>query len=88
MSSNNQPNILYYYIQQLLMKIEWIDGFTISVGYDGHTVKLSANREGLLSLAKQLMTMANEEPGTHIHYEKFNSLEDDSVELIVEKIES
>ena len=42
------------------MKIEWIDGFTISVGYNGHTVTLSANREGLLSLAKQLMAMANE----------------------------
>ena len=70
------------------MDIEWIEGFTISVGYDGHTVTLSANREGLLSLAKQFVAMANEEPGTHIHYDKFNSLEDDSVELIVEKIES
>ena len=70
------------------MDIEWIDGFNISVGYDDHTVTLSANREGLLSLAKQFMAMANEEPGTHIHYDQYNSLEDGSVELIVEKIDA
>ena len=32
------------------------------------------------------MTLAGEEPGSHIHYDEYNSLEDGSDELIIEKI--
>jgi hypothetical protein len=69
------------------MDIEWKDGFSIRVGIDGNTVLLSANKEGLLSLAEQLKSLAEESSGTHLHYDMYNSLEDDSSELIVEKIE-
>ena len=70
------------------MEINWEDGFTIKVRVDdGKTVVISANREGLLSLARQLSDMANEEYGFHIHYDEYNSLEDDSSEMIIEKIE-
>ena len=70
------------------MEIFWEDGFTIKVRVDdGKTVVISANREGLLSLASQLTDMANEEDGCHIHYDEYNSLEDDSYEMIIEKIE-
>ena len=70
------------------MEIYWEDGFTIKVRVDdGKTVVISANREGLLSLARQLTDMANEEYGCHIHYDEYNSLEDDSSEMIIEKIE-
>lgn len=70
------------------MEINWEDGFTIKVRVDdGKTVVISANREGLLSLARQLSDMANEETGCHIHYDKYNSLEDGSSEMIIEKIE-
>ncbi|MBO4659560.1 MAG: hypothetical protein J5637_08055 [Prevotella sp.] len=69
------------------MNIEWVDGYKISVGGDGHSVTLSANGEGMLSLAKQLVALAGEAPGTHIHYDKYNSLEDDSIELIIERID-
>ena len=70
------------------MDIEWEDGFTIKVRVDGgSTVVVSANKQGLLSLARQLTAMANEEVGTHIHYDEQNSLEEGSCEMIIEKIE-
>ena len=66
------------------MNIDWEDGFSISVRFETDEVTLSANRAGLLSLARQLTALANEEPGSHIHYDTYNSLEDGSKELIVE----
>ncbi len=69
------------------MEIDWVDGFTIKVSVDDKkTVMVSANKEGLLSLAKQLNTLANEGIGGHIHYDEHNSLEEGSTELIIEKI--
>ena len=47
---------------------------------------ISANREGMLSLAKQLTALANGAPGDHIHYDEHNSLEEGSSEMIIEKI--
>jgi hypothetical protein len=42
----------------------------------------------LRSLANHLMALANEEStSSHFHLDEYNSLEDHSVELIVEKIE-
>ena len=67
------------------MTVEWVDGSEIRVGFDGQAVVISANREGLLSLAKQFEALA-EEPRSHIHYDENNSLEDGSAELIVEKV--
>lgn len=69
------------------MLIEWEDGFTVKVTVDQDTVVVSANKEGLLSLAKQLTSLANADVGSHIHYDEYNSLEDNSAEMIVEKIE-
>lgn len=68
------------------MKTEWVDGFEIRVASNGDAVVISANREGLLSLAKQLSALAEAEPSSHIHYDEYNSLEERSVELIIEKI--
>lgn len=70
------------------MKIGWVDGFTIEVRVDGgNTVVISANKEGLLSLAQQLTDLAYESSGSHIHYDAYDSLEDGSAEMIVEKKE-
>ena len=68
------------------MDIAWEDGYTIKVSKnDENSVLISANREGLLSLARQLMALADEGTGSHIHYDEYNSLEDGSVEMIIEK---
>ena len=40
------------------MDIKWVDGFEIRIGIDGGAALISANREGLLSLAEQLTMLA------------------------------
>ncbi len=66
--------------------IEWDDGFTIKVNVDKDTVVVSANKEGLHSLAKQLMALADSDVGSHIHYDEYNSLESGSNEMVIQKI--
>lgn len=69
------------------MNMNWVDGFTIKVRVESGNVVISANKEGLLSLASQLKTLADEAVGCHCHYDEYNSLEDGSSEMIIEKIE-
>ena len=68
------------------MEIIWEDGFTIKVIGEEKKVVISANKEGLISLSNQLKALANESVGSHIHYDEYNSLEDGSSELIIERI--
>ena len=68
------------------MKMEWVDGFEIRTAVKDNSIVISANREGLLSLAKHLMALADGEAGSHIHYDAYNSLEEGSTEIIVEKV--
>ncbi len=69
------------------MEIEWTDGSEIRVRADGREVIVSANREALLSLAAQFRTLAEGKPGDHIHYDEYNSLEEGSSAMIVERTE-
>ena len=64
-------------------EIEWIDGFEIRVKVDHDAVVIAANKEGMLSLAKQLTALAEAVPGQHIHYDEYNSLEEGSTEMII-----
>lgn len=71
------------------MEFKWEDGFTIAtrIEADGAIV-ISANAAGLRSLANHFMALADEESThSHFHLDEYNSLEDRSVELIVEKAE-
>ncbi len=70
----------------MLSKINWKEASIIRLKIENETAVLSCNREGLLSLADHLIALAEEDKGSHIHYDKYNSLEDDSNELIIEKI--
>lgn len=65
------------------MDIIWVDGFSIRARHDGDAVVIEANKEGLLSLARHLAALAEEAPGSHIHYDAYNSLEDGSSEMII-----
>ncbi len=67
------------------MDIEWVDGSEIRVAIDHGAAVISANREGLLSLSKQLAALAGAAPGSHIHYDEYGSLEDGSAEMIIER---
>ena len=69
------------------MILEWEEGIVISSRIENGAAVISANREGLLSLAKHLEALAKENPGSHIHYDEYNSLEEGSFELIIEKVE-
>ena len=55
------------------MRIEWIEGFEIRVTSEHKETVITANREGLLSLARQLTALAGQPPGSHIHYDQNNS---------------
>ena len=68
------------------MKIEWVDGFEIRVKVVDCTTVISANREGMMSLAKQLLALADGVPGDHIHYDDSSSLEPGSSEMIIERV--
>ena len=68
------------------MLIRWEDGFEISTSAQEGEVTISANREGLVSLARILMDLADESLGTHVHLDEGNSLEDGSVGLIIERV--
>lgn len=69
------------------MELNWVDGYVINVQVQGSEVVLSANEAGLLSLANHLIALSECEPGSHVHLDKYNSLEDDSVDLIIGKID-
>lgn len=68
------------------MKTEWVNGFEIQVKNVNGTTVILANREGMMSLAKQLLTLADGVPGDHIHYDEYNSLEPGSSEMIIERV--
>lgn len=67
------------------MDIKWEDNSTIKVRQDGDVTVISANKEGLVSLAHIMLDMAKEDKD-HIHLDENNSLEDESNELIIEKM--
>ncbi len=69
------------------LRLDWVDGFSVSVRMDPDGAVISANREGLLSLAGHLAALAKEAPGSHLHLDACNALEDGSSPLIIEKTE-
>ncbi len=69
------------------MTIEWVDGFKIKTAAENGAIVISANREGMLSLAAQLTELADGIAGDHIHYDENNSLEPGSAEMIIERVQ-
>ena len=65
------------------MKIDWVEGFEIKAAAENGEIVISANREGMLSLAKHLTALADGVPGDHIHYDAYNSLEEGSTEMLI-----
>ena len=66
------------------MELRWEDGFRIRTSVQNGEIVITANREGLISLARNINALAGQEPGAHIHLDNYNSLEDGSVELIID----
>lgn len=68
------------------MRIRWEDGFEIRAAISGGEVTISANREGLVSLANIMLDLAEEGPGAHVHLDENNSLEEGSCDLVIERL--
>jgi hypothetical protein len=68
------------------MHMTWEDGFEIRLAARDGAATLSANREGLLSLARILCALAEGQPGDHVHLDEHNALEDGSAELVIERL--
>ena len=69
------------------MEFKWTDGFMISVREEDGAVVIAANRAGLQSLADHLLRLAEQDGQNHFHLDQYNSLEEGSLELIIEKTE-
>lgn len=66
---------------------QWEDGFELKVENVGSYIQITANKEGLISLARQLLYLAQDsfQKGYHLHYDSSNSLDDGSLHLVVSK---
>lgn len=69
------------------IKYNWENGFEIEVKSLNGVIQIRANKEGLKSLANHLLNLAQDEVpiGYHLHFDEYNSLEEGSLDLIIEK---
>jgi hypothetical protein len=76
------------YDKETGLTYHWEDGFEIAVNQSDGEILISANKTGLISLAIQLLTLAQDNVpiGCHFHYDDYGSLEEGSKELIIQKI--
>ena len=67
----------------------WEDNSRIKTSAPFDTLTIEANRDGLISLARHLLHLAQDEvpSGCHFHFDEYNALEDGSLELIIAKNE-
>lgn len=70
------------------LDIIWETGSKYAISVEGKNVVISANKSGLVSLAKQMLYMAysNLPTGSHVHYDSFfTNINDEDLELVIEK---
>lgn len=69
------------------IRYKWENGSEITVNIQEGRVVMSANKEGLLSMANHLLNLGQQEipSGHHLHFDEHNSLEEGSAELIIQK---
>ncbi len=74
------------YISEEGLQLDWENDFSIKVLKDNE-VTIKANCAGLISLARHMLTLAQQDVpnGCHIHLDENNSLEDDSIDLVIER---
>lgn len=71
------------------LQLAWEKYYKIEVKDIQGEIMIRANSEGLLSLANHLVNLAQYDVpiNTHIHLDEYNSLEEGSLELVIQKIE-
>lgn len=63
----------------------WEDNFSIYIYQPKENLIIQANEDGLISLARHLITLIDAPNYAHFHLDEFNSLEDGSCEVIFQK---
>jgi hypothetical protein len=76
------------YSSEYGIQLNWDQDFSIRVTVSGDDVIIQANQAGLCTLARHLLTLAQQQVpvGHHVHYDAASSLEDESSGLVVVKI--
>jgi hypothetical protein len=71
------------------VKCVWEENFKIKTTAPFDTLTIEANRDGLISLARHILHLAQDAVpnGSHFHFDEYNSLENGSLELIISKNE-
>ena len=67
------------------LRFDWDEDFMIEVHSRNDEVVITANRAGLVSLARHLLELAQVEvpPGSHFHLDDSTGLEENSCSLVV-----
>jgi hypothetical protein len=75
------------YNPNLGLEYRWEMGFEIEVKYENGIIILTANKAGLFSLANHFLNLAQDKisSGYHLHLDESNSLEEGSIDLIIQK---
>lgn len=71
---------------RLMLVRDSVSGANIHVRVEDGEAWIAANAEGLRSLANHLLALAEEQSGTHLHLDRYNSLEENSAPLLLERI--
>ena len=71
------------------LEFDWDSLSKVKTSVPFNTLTIEANREGLISLARHILLLAQENvpDGCHFHLDEYNSLEIGSIELIISKNE-
>ena len=65
----------------------WEEDFSIKCSIENNSVIIEANKGGLISLARHLLELSQENVPEykHIHLDEYNSLDNNSAEIIIVK---
>lgn len=71
------------------LDVIWENGSNYAISVEENSVVVSANKSGLISLAKQMLYLAHNDlpTGSHIHYDSFfTHINNEDFELVIEKV--
>lgn len=69
-------------------QFNWVHGFEINTEVNNEEIYIKANKAGLESLAGILLALAEDKVPNdyHLHLDSYGSLEDGSIDLVLQKI--
>lgn len=70
------------------VQYSWENNFEIQTELGDDAIVIKVNKAGLKSLAYKLLTLSEvpDDKQVHLHYDDINSLEEGSIELIIERV--